>query len=159
MEGTMAGRREHDVAGAIAGFVSALVTAPKSANAAELAMELLGGVLGGRVGSRIPDVLEPAIHSHHRDVCHGLTFAMTALPTGARLASTAQDRLRARADQFRARREASEDGFERLVMAVAEIVCRVAAGFVGAIVPGYASHLALDAGTPRGIPLMSSAIG
>ena len=155
----MAGRREHDVAGTVVGFVSALLAAPKDASAPELAMELLGGALGGRVGSHLPDFLEPAIHSYHRDVCHSLTFAVTALSAGAKLASDAQARLRVKADEFRARREQSDDGFERFVLGLAEIICRIAAGFVGALVPGYASHLALDAGTPRGIPLLSAAIG
>lgn len=155
----MAGRREHDVAGTVVGFVSALLAAPKGASAPELAMELLGGALGGRFGSHIPDVLEPAIHSHHRDVCHSLTFAATALMTGAKLASDAQARLRMKADELRARREECDEGFERFVLGLSEIVCRVAAGFVGALVPGYVSHLVLDAGTPRGIPLLSARIG
>lgn len=155
----MAGRRDHDAAGTITGLVAALLAAPTDITAPELAMELLGGALGGRVGSHIPDVLEPAIHSHHRDVAHSLTFAATAAPAAMKLARRIQERLRAKADEFRARREASSDGYERFVMGLAEIACRVAVGFVGGLVPGYLSHLVLDAATPRGIPILSARIG
>lgn len=154
----MAGRREHDSAGVVAGVATALLTARKDAEPYEMMLEAIGGGLGGRFGSHVPDVLEPAIHSHHRDVMHSITVATTLVAKGQKRAMKVVDRLRERADHLRARRETSTNLLERFILVLAEAACRMAAGFVAALIPGYVSHLALDAATPRGIPLIAAGI-
>ena len=151
----MAGRREHDAAGVVTGVATALLTTRRKASAYELVAEALGGAFGGRFGSRIPDVLEPAVHSYHRNVAHSVTFATAVTVKGKKRAARMQARLRAQADEYAERRAASGDWFEQIVLWIAETACRVA-GFVAGVIPGYLSHLVLDAGTPRGIPLLSA---
>lgn len=154
----MAGRREHDAAGVVVGVATALITARKDAQPYELMLEAIGGGFGGRFGSHVPDVLEPAVHSHHRDVMHSMTVATALVAKGQKRAMKVVDRLRERADELRGRRDASTDLFERFILVLAEAACRMAAGFVAALIPGYVSHLALDTGTPRSIPLLAARI-
>lgn len=155
----MAGRREHDAAGVVVGVVTALITASKNAEPYELILEAVGGGLGGRFGSHGPDMFEPAVHPHHRDVMHSMTVAAALVAKGQKRAMNLVNRLHERAEELRGRHAISSDLFERMILTLAEAACRLAAGFVAALIPGYLSHLALDAGTPRSIPLLSARIG
>ena len=137
-------------------MATALMTARKNASPYELVLEALGGAFGGKFGSHVPDILEPAVHSHHRDVMHSVTVMSVLVAKGQKRAMRLVEDLRERADQYARRRDASTDLFERFILVLAEAACRVAAGFVAALVPGYISHLALDATTPRGIPLLAA---
>ncbi len=38
----------------------------------ELLLHSLYGTAAGVIGGVLPDVLEPALHSHHRKICHGM---------------------------------------------------------------------------------------
>jgi len=152
----MAGRREQDAAGIVTGVATALLTRRKKASAYELVAEALGGALGGGIGSRLLDFFEPAIHSY-RNVVHSVAFAGTVTVKGTKRAARPQARLRAQADEFAERRTWHHGLFEWMVLWLAETACRVATGFIAGAIPGYLSHLALDAKTPRGIPLLSLA--
>jgi inner membrane protein len=81
---------------------------------------------GGLLGAKLPDVFEPAIHSHHRKFFHSLVVA-----GGLAWA------IRKVLDWPRETRE------QRLLRAA-----------VLGVAVGYASHLALDAMTPRSLPLI-----
>lgn len=90
---------------------------------------LLLGVLligGGLLGAKLPDILEPAIHSHHRKFFHSLVVAGGLAWAIRKVLSWPRDS-----------RE------QRLMRAA-----------VLGIAIGYASHLALDAMTPRSLPLI-----
>lgn len=154
----MANRREHDQAAVLTGVAHALITNTR-ASAYQLVTDVIGQVIGARVGARLPDWAEPALHSHHRDVVHGVTFAGVATVKGRRLARRLRRRLLAKAKGYAERRASSQHVFDRLVLWFAEAACRLAAGIVVGVIPGYLSHLFLDAATPRGIPLLSAGIG
>lgn len=152
----MSSRNTHDVVGAFAGGAYALYRAPAGMTGANTAAEVIGGVVGGIFGSRAPDVLEPAIHSFHRSTCHSVV-ALTAVSTGAlqQKASPAKA-LRALADQTAARASAARArGGDPVLLDLLELLFHFAAGFVAATPAGYVSHLALDATTPRSIPLLT----
>ncbi len=48
------------------------------------------------------------------------------------------------------------DPITQLLLSLFEIFWRLAAGFANGLAAGYLSHLALDAMTPRSIPLLKS---
>lgn len=83
-------------------------------------------VLGAVLGAKLPDILEPAVHSHHRAFFHSIAFAGGLIWAVKKLRewepTTAEHRL-------------------------------LKAACLGALV-GYGSHLALDATTPRSLPLL-----
>jgi hypothetical protein len=114
--------------------------------------EVLGGLLGGWVGGVLPDVLEPAVDPNHRKAAHSV--AAGGVLTLARLA-----------EWQAACRSAAEAAGHRAIMhplgsperSRAEwdvLLWRLVAGALVGLVAGYASHLVLDAGTPRSIPLV-----
>lgn len=154
----MSSRREHRDVSIIAGAATALLTTRKNASAYEVVTEMLGGAVGGNFGGWTPDALEPAIHSHHRDVFHSYTTAAVVTVKSRKHVARWKARLRAKADRFAAERAASQNWFDKLLLLLAELACRAAAGFLGGIVPGYLSHLVLDSGTPRGLPLIAAQI-
>lgn len=119
----MANRDEHRVFGALIGSFAELLFAGIH-NRPVRAENILFAALGGVVGSHLPDIIEPAIHPHHRDVAHSL-FVGVGVAHGAT--------------------KVTDDS--------------PGAAFLRGNGAGYVSHLALDASTPRSIPLLSRRIG
>lgn len=147
--------KDHDRAGIYFGVVAGFFNATQANQSPDAALlEIVGAGIGGKLGAMLPDVLEPAIHSHHRDVCHSVVALLGIVTTSFERAPAIAAQCRAEADYHRALQAQLVDGAERIRCFVLEVVWRLAAGAVIGIAAGYASHLVLDAGTPRGIPLL-----
>jgi inner membrane protein len=144
----MPNRKQHAQAGALLGGGFALARA-SVANPNFVGAEAIGGLLGGWVGGILPDLLEPAIHSHHRDIAHSVTAG--GLLGLARITAW-ETSCRENANRCVAQ---TPDGSAKDPQAeLKAFLWHVAAGLAIGLVVGYASHLALDAVTPRGIPLI-----
>jgi len=153
----MSNRRQHAIAGAAAGAGAALFQVRPSAPPFETLLEALGGAGGGFVGSALPDLIEPATSPNHRDVAHSVAASTALTVKTARPFSFYREGLRARADDYAAKRRQSEvPRLEQLWYFLCECFYRLVAGAVSGLVPGYLSHLVLDAGTPKGIPLLAA---
>lgn len=148
----MPGRRTHKVVGAVSGASYALYRGREQSQGDQL-LEVIGGGIGGAVGGMLPDVLEPAVTPNHRGFAHSALF-------GAGVVSAQLDEwsewCRRKADyyrdlQFRTQSEPLTQALAWLV----EMLLRVAAGFLYGVQAGYASHLVLDAMTPRSLPLVA----
>lgn len=151
----MPNRAVHDVVGTATGALTAVVRAGDQPNA-HIFLEAFGGCLGGFAASRLPDKIDPPTCPNHRDVAHAV------LPVGGVLCAIwetvaqAQGGLRSHADSLAAERDRSNgmSDLERLWNQFVEWICRILAGFLAGAVGGYASHLALDMGSVRGLPLI-----
>ena len=149
----MPNRRVHVRVGAVVGVAAAGYSA-REAPGDQLLAEMFGGLIGGIVGGALPDVLEPALNAHHRQIAHSVA-AGTALTLVRVSERHAQCRTAAAAAEARA--ASCEDGTDAQRHSEwAAFAWRFAAGALIGIVAGYASHLALDAATPRGLPLLGS---
>lgn len=113
----------HNTAGLLAGLVTAILD-----QSPEEERLLLGGLLtvGALAGAKLPDVLEPAIHSHHRAVFHSFVVLFGAGWAAKKL--------------WEWRPETAEQRQLRAVL-------------LGVLI-GYCSHLGLDSFTPRGLPIV-----
>lgn len=119
-------------------------------------VETFGGALGGNLGARVPDWLEPALHPNHRSTIHSIGVGTKVLMTAAGTMTAWEQSCRDRAYYFAALRNAPETvGIDWLKCLVGEFFWRLAAGLASALSFGYGSHLALDATTPMGIPLLT----
>lgn len=109
------------------GLASGLVTSFLDQNPAEERL-MLGAIVtaSAAVGSKLPDVLEPAIHSHHRQFFHSLLVLGGAIYAVRWL--------------WKWKPETTEQRCLR-------------AALCGLLV-GYCSHLGMDAFTPRSIPVI-----
>ena len=144
-------RRTHTVVGTALGGAAGLLTAsglPEEQRAIHVAFAAFGGFIGGQ----LPDVIEPALSPNHRGAFHSVgALGLTGL---AWLADWQGD-CHARANGCDARAGAahlteaqkSDERFKAFWW-------RALAGFSVGIIAGYASHLALDATSPRGLPLL-----
>jgi len=148
----------------MAGAFDAWYQAREKANS-DLLIETIGGALGGCLGGMLPDIFEPADSSWHRDVAHSATVGGGVLALRATLAEMAQE-CRDKAQQYRAIQmvvvpglstfvPAPADPLKQLLGNLAELFWGLLAGFLNGLSAGYASHLLLDAATPRGIPLLA----
>lgn len=119
----MACGHTHKLVGGAVGFgISALEdTSGRKATTDPITAAALGSLFGA-----LPDVLEPAIHPHHRQFCHGLA-TLAVIGYGVRRAYLWQPNTDS----------------ERLWRGLALI----AGG-------AYLSHLLLDCVTPRSLPLI-----
>ena len=63
--------------------------------------------------------------------------------------------FRAAADEFAAAAANATNDFERFGNNLLEWLCRALAGLVMGVAAGYASHLLLDMGSKRGLPLFA----
>lgn len=149
----MANRNEHLLWGGIAGAGACLATAIIRKQNPSL-LEFIGAVLSGIAAACLPDWLEPATHPNHRAFFHSVAFAGTALPPlWIALANSRDGQLRNAAwcEQSAATAQNAQDaqywrdqaGWHRLL-----------AGISIGIAPGYASHLAADALTPKRLPFL-----
>jgi len=150
----MANGKEHREIALVVGAAAAFCCA-SDAPRDNAIVETIGGALGGYVGGVLPDVIDPPIHPGHRSLGHGV------LPVGA-TAKYYVENVRAWQEELRrlargyaqsAARANSES--ERTKYLLLETLCQLAAGFVVGIGAGYVSHLAMDACTPKGLPLLA----
>jgi inner membrane protein len=81
---------------------------------------------GGTIAGIVPDVLEPALHPHHRAACHSIAAAGLLAHAGTTLCPV------------------TNEGWTEF----AKI-------FFACLVVGYLTHLVLDGCTPRGLPLIT----
>ena len=167
----MANRRTHRKAGRVAGGVYALHRA-KDEGVVECAAETVGGVLGGDVGAVLADVIEPGLSSWHRGPAHSCAAGVGILSLGDTL-NKIEEFCRQKAEQNAAERRTLQavpdksdpnalipvvpnSSLVQLFLLVVEFFWRALAGFANGVAAGYISHLVLDAGTPRSIPLLAN---
>lgn len=134
----MAKRSDHDAAGALTGGAAVVLSALAAGRTPSFA-EVLGGAVSGILASRVPDLLEPATHPGHRRLAHS---AVTLGATGI-----AVPRLHSAHISGATSADREDDPVRRFLG-------RFAAGAAVGSAGGYASHLVLDATTPRGLPLL-----
>lgn len=149
----MANGKTHKWIGMAAGGGVALLRAQREPLPDQL-FEAVGGVIGGYFGGKMPDILEPAIHGWHRDICHSWTVG-GVIATGVAALERWEKDCRERAASFRRRHlAAGVPPLTAFYYWLAEWFWSLAAGFVAGFGAGYVSHLVLDASTPRGLPLL-----
>jgi inner membrane protein len=147
--------REHAIIGATAACAAGLIASNGEPDYARLFVTIGAGI-GGSIGGRVPDKLEPAIHSHHRDVFHSGAAAGTLIWGGSRMYASARNAMFAEAARLRAKRESLPlDHGDRVWLGIAEVTHYLAFGIVTGLAVGYLSHIAADFATPRGVPLIS----
>jgi len=155
----MPNRETHGWIGAGLGLTAGVILSDNLPTEARWIYSLAAGV-GGTFGGVMPDVLEPAIHAHHRDVCHSVAAGSGLSLGGLGAASSSAKELRGEAAGFRAMRLALPEGdHRRTSMAAREFLIYALLGFSAGFVAGYLSHLVADAATPRGIPVVARRVG
>lgn len=149
----MANRSEHLFLGGIAGAGMCLVAT--ALNQKKLSLpELIGAVLSGVFAATVPDWLEPAIHPNHRAFFHSVAFAGVGLPplwTMAQQARTGHLHAASLCDWQAAQAQNQQDMGYWQGQAESH---RLFAGMLLGLIPGYVSHLAADAATPKSLPLI-----
>jgi hypothetical protein len=167
----MPGRETHTYVGVAAGIGYAAFQA-KEQSPANLMVEAAGGALGGWCGGRLPDAFEPGTSSWHRSLAHSGTTGTAIVAMRGKLTEW-EKFCRERAEYCRIQAEqvgplnmvpdplrpnmfvpAPVNPWQELRWKAEELFWRLAAGFANGLAAGYVSHLALDAGTPRSIPLL-----
>lgn len=122
---------------------------------AEVAAKALGGYFGGKLGGRFPDLIDPPTSPNHRSVGHGVvpvgTVAIKAMPTvfdwNRSLTEYARQEL--------AECEDAESALEAALHLLVYFGSLFAAGALIGLPAGYATHLAQDAGTKKGLPTIA----
>lgn len=150
----MSDSRTHRTIGTLAGGGLALAKA-RQQRPENMALEVIGGLLAGNLGAPLPDVIDPPLHPGHRSVAHALVPVAAAGVGAVRSLDRWQSRLREEADRRAALRAAATSPLQRLCQALLEILCRLGAGALAGLLGGYGSHIALDAFTPAGLPLLA----
>jgi membrane-bound metal-dependent hydrolase YbcI (DUF457 family) len=116
--------------------------------------ELLGAGLSGVAGAFLPDIIEPATNPNHRSFFHSISFMGAAgSPAWLWARCSRNERIRF-AEECEARANAMGDGPEKISLELQAILHRFLAGALLGLILGYASHLAADAATPKGLPFL-----
>lgn len=148
---------EHAVIGGLVGAAFALPFLGELP-ADEATALLAGAYCGGRIGGQLPDLLEPALHSWHRDFFHSAAVGTALVSPGASALQLARAWLESARVRRLRRTSLPADHPESVTLWVEELAIAFAAGLLIGAIPGYISHLLADIGTPRGVPLLSRAI-
>ena len=150
----MPNRHTHGKIGIVAGGGVTLL-ATKGVPETGRAVAVLAGALGGYIGGTAPDVLEPAIHSWHRSVCHSGMTGTAVVAAGVKASAAFQRDILSHAAALRTQRLAlPSDHPDRFWLGLQEFALYFTYGATIGFVAGYASHLLLDMGTKRGIPIV-----
>jgi hypothetical protein len=150
----MANRKTHLTAGIASGTAAAIYTARDQTGAAFIG-EIVGGAVGGAAGGLLPDLLEPAIHSWHRSTAHSIATATAVGIAAARSVPDWQQWCRKNAAHHDSLHASATDILSSAWHAFMAFLWRFFSGFAAGLPVGYLSHLALDAGTPRSVPLLA----
>ncbi len=154
----MPDERTHKYVGLGAGAAYACYRA-KEQSPPNWLIEVAGGAVGGYLGGLLPDILEPAISSWHRDMAHSVIGGGAIIALKDSL--TASERAcRENAEKCRViPMEPQRNIFvpvSQQPLNPTELFWRFLAGFLNGLAAGYVSHLVLDATTPRSIPLLTT---
>lgn len=151
----MSNRATHHGVAALVGLGVGVYTARNQEGWPAVA-RLLGAVVGSLLGGSLPDVLEPAVHSWHRQSFHswavlaGSAGVTAGPPVALRRWIGERD---AAAERLRMQRVGLPAGDrDRTALWLAEMFEHVLVGAAVGLPAGYASHLVLDAASPRGLP-------
>lgn len=126
----------------------------KDINGLPGSLEVIGGGLGGFVGGLAPDWIDPPCHPGHRAVGHGaLPVAGVAIYWQQNLDAWQQN-LRRIADDHMQRQSIATDPLAVVWHTIAEWALRLLSGVLAGFGAGYLSHVVLDFGTPRCLPLI-----
>ena len=147
----MPNRITHEFVGAtLGGGVAALQVSDVPQSLAT--PEVIGGVVGGLLGGVLPDVLEPATSPNHRQIAHSVVVASCL---GLARLTEWQAACRSRADTLDHRAALLPLGCpDRNGAELTAALWRFLSGVIVGLAVGYASHLALDACTSRGLPFL-----
>lgn len=171
----MPGKKTHSYVGMTAGIGYAAFQAKEQVSA-NLLVEAAGGAAGGWCGGLLPDVFEPGTSSWHRSLAHSGAAGTAIVAVRGKLTEW-QTLCRQKAEYCRIQAEqngmltmvpdpsrpnlfvpAPVNGWAQFRWKLEELFWRFAAGFANGLAAGYISHLALDAATPRSIPLLMSGL-
>lgn len=149
----MPNRETHIPVALMAGGTAAFICAPDGDDSAKV-LETIGGLAGAYVGGRLPDMIDLPNSPNHRSIGHGIGSAGTSLCLLAERIPEIQNYFRTKATEFKSK-AITDDPWKQVSNELFAVLCLLASGAVVGLAAGYASHLALDAGTKAGLPLFS----
>jgi hypothetical protein len=149
----MPNRATHVVAGSLVGGSYSLYCA-RTQSPRAMFLETLGGIAGGAPGGAFPDWIDTPDSPNHRGIAHGALAAAGLTYAGENI-DKMQSCLRRRATQYSYQSQTAASPAVCLWYGILEILMYILAGATAGFVAGCASHLALDFGTPRSLPLIA----
>ena len=153
----MPNKQTHRPIGLTVGAVVALQQA--SGSIRDQILETLAGAGGGWIGAALPDWLDPpCLGPRHRGAAHGILTAGSALIAMSKWSIESRGYLRSRSAEHTALAASAQLPLRAAFHLIVAASYRAMPGFLSGLAAGYCSHLALDAVTPAGLPLMSRRI-
>lgn len=123
-------------------------------NGLQYVAEIAGGALGGAVGGLGPDWVDPPTSPFHRGVGHSAAISCVMTGLASRRIDAWQAWLREEAARFRCLQNVVVDPLLRAFHGICYVlICLVSGALVG-FLAGWGSHLALDFGSVRSLPLI-----
>jgi hypothetical protein len=150
---SMANSQEHILWGAVAG-AGVYILYTWIAGEKVSFSEFFGSALSSALTAKVPEMLEPATHPNHRAVFHSVCFAGLALSNAWVATCKKREEIIGQARECERRAAIAANKQERDYWSQQANGLRFCAGSLLGLVPGYASHLAADALTPKGLPLL-----
>ena len=150
----MPNKNAHIAFGVFAGTVYSLIISMEQKPEHRF-IEMIGAAIGGLLGCRFPDIAEPAYHPRHRKFAHSIAAGTMSVVSIKGISEAWVAYFRSAADKLAQNRsfDCISESDRNLSIAL-EILYRLAAGFVPGFIAGYISHLILDAGSPRSLPII-----
>jgi membrane-bound metal-dependent hydrolase YbcI (DUF457 family) len=145
--------KKHRAVGIAAGAGIAITT-HRAENTLELIIEALAGAAGGALGAKLPDWAEPAVSSWHRGPIHSLAVTGTTMLTARDGIRQLDHNVQQHIAALRRKQSTAVTPEERQQQMLEILVWLAVVAFCKGVAIGYLSHVAMDATTPRGIPLL-----
>jgi hypothetical protein len=117
-------------------------------------VETLSGAFFGATAGLIPDRIDPPDHPNHRAGGHGAVQTIALAYFANKVTPMIQEKLRGIATSLFDEAQLRPESFERSMCQVGGVCYLILSGALPGITAGYASHVALDAFTPKSIPFI-----
>ena len=122
-------------------------------------LDLLAGMVGGYIGAKLPDILEPATSSWHRDFFHSFAVGAGTVAYTPGWLGQVEEHAHQQIVQNQLNLRWISDPQQRTKTEISILFWRFLVPFLRGLIAGYVSHLALDATTPRSLPLFFGRTG
>lgn len=120
----------------------------------QYAAEVAGGALGGAVGGLGPDWIDPPTSPFHRGVGHSAAVSCVLTGLASRRIDAWQAWLREEAVRFWCLQNTAADPLVRAFYGICYMLTCLVSGALVGFLAGWGSHLALDFGSVRSLPLI-----
>lgn len=150
----MSSKKMHTTIGVMSG-VGTVYSCNQYMKSQHTASDYVGAIIGGYFGARLADIIDPPTSPNHRSVGHGLLQnAMILKWVASNIGELREECFKKAQDYKEQALMLNDNPLMSLLYSIISEAYLFIAGLAVGVIAGHVSHLALDATTPKFLPVI-----